>query len=492
MTTTPEYGLPLPPDSTLIATFPKMVRDQSAALESTLDAFSRTITDWKGWLREDVDLDTITEAGRYGTVASSAMGLAATTVSVIGTVILQDTITADGRALHRSYAPSQGWTEWRPLGGPQRLVTSTQNPLVFANLDNGEYQITRTADGTALGLPTIDHGILRVNRWNSVNGRPGMATWTTKPTSLGATEIWTTEIAADGTAVAWTLATGSGRDQPAPAASGPDMGVRHQYVADRHAAALGGTIDVGAATPVAITWDDYPGSFKAHGVAALAAQYEIPMTLAIPSKALDAGYEHLVGDTSAGVTWAEIDGWVQDGWIELANHSATHRSTITDAELEDEIVTALADLQAKSPTKPITTWVMPDNSWAGLDEGRTADGWASQAGAMILGHHAFATGKHSIESNHSVPMTGIPFQGANRRWIEAEGLTDAVRQNLVASSYGTNRGVILGAHPAWIGQGTRWTLTEVETFLAWLADERDAGRVRPMFLSEWPWARVTV
>lgn len=35
-TTTPEYGLPLPPNSTLIATFPKMLRDQSTQLEQLL------------------------------------------------------------------------------------------------------------------------------------------------------------------------------------------------------------------------------------------------------------------------------------------------------------------------------------------------------------------------------------------------------------------------------------------------------------------------
>ena len=478
---------------------------------------SRSSQGWTDWRRLDAGLsDTIPAATNIDTLTSPSNWVQASTgvttalgypedgfrghIFVRGSVgyNVQTAVSVDnpGRWERTRIGTSSPWGPWTKtitsadLSGAltvTRAVTSAQDPLVFSELGTGVYQVTRTTDGTALGLPTIDHGILMVQRWTSGNGQPGMATWTTKPTTLGDTEQWTTEIAADGTAVGWRLATGSGRDQSGT--GGPDMGLRHVYVSTRHAATIGGPIDVGTATPVALTWDDYPGSFKAHGLAALAAQYEIPMTLAIPSRALDPGNEHLIGDQSAGVTWTDIDGWVQDGWIELANHSATHRSTITDAELEDEIVTALAELQAHSPTKPIRTWVMPDNSWPGLDEGRTADGWASRAGSLILGHHAFATGKHSIRSDHAVPMTGIPFQGANRRWIEAEGLTDTIRQNLVASSYGTNRGVILGAHPAWIGQGTRWTLAQVETFLAWLAAERDAGRVRPMFLSEWAWAK---
>jgi len=370
-----------------------------------------------------------------------------------------------------------------------RLVTSTSAPLDFKALDTGIYQVTRTADGAALGLPTTHHGTLDVQRWQTGSGRPGMATWTTRPTLTDPSQTWATDIANDGSAVQWTRVVPGAISAQTTAA---DMGLRHHYIETRHAATVGGPIDVGTATPVCFTWDDYPADFKRHGLHTMAAELGIPMTLAFPSRSLDAGHEWLRGDLGTEITWAEIDGWVQEGWAELANHSATHDGSRTEADMWDEIVTAKAELESQCPSAaPIRTWVMPDQSWPGLDQGRTADGWASYAGQLILGHHAFATGKDSIRTDHTVPMTGTPFQGANRRWIEAEGLTDAVRRSLVSSSYGTGRGVILGAHPKWIGQGTRWTLAEVRSFFEWLRAEEDAGRIKLMHLSRWAWARTT-
>jgi len=371
-----------------------------------------------------------------------------------------------------------------------RLVTSTSAPLDFKTLETGIYQVTRAADGAALGLPTAHHGTLHVQRWQTSSGRPGMATWTTRPVLNSPSEVWATDVADDGTAIKWARVDPGTLPAQTPAA---DMGLRHHYIETRHAATIGGPIDVGTATPVCFTWDDYPADFKRHGLHTMAAELGIPMTLAIPSRALDAGHEWLRGDLDTELTWSEIDGWVQAGWAELANHSATHVGSRTEADMWDEIVTAKAELESHCPSAaPIRTWVMPDQSWPGLDQGRTADGWASYAGQLILGHHAFATGKDSLRTDHTVPMTGTPFQGANRRWIEAEGLSDATRRALVSSSYGTGRGVILGAHPKWIGQGTRWTLAEVRTFFEWLRAEEDAGRIKLMHLSRWAWARTVV
>lgn len=371
-----------------------------------------------------------------------------------------------------------------------RLVTSDSAPLDFKALGTGIYQVTRSTDGAALGLPTTHHGTLHVQRWVTGAGRPGMATWTTRPIPSSPSEVWTTDIANDGSAVKWTRVVPSATPTQGSTA---DMGLRHHYIETRHAATIGGPIDVGTATPVCFTWDDYPADFKRHGLHTMAAELGIPMTLAFPSRSLDPGHEWLRGDPGTELTWAEIDGWVQAGWAELANHSATHVGSRTEADMWDEIVTAKAELESRCPSSaPIRTWVMPDQSWPGLDQGRTADGWASYAGQLILGHHAFATGKDSIRTDHTVPMTGAPFQGANRRWIEAEGLTDATRRALVSSSYGSGRGVILAAHPKWIGQGTRWTLAEVRSFFAWLRAEEDAGRIKLMHLSRWAWARTEI
>lgn len=368
-----------------------------------------------------------------------------------------------------------------------RLVTSTASPLDFKALNTGLYQVTRATDGAALGLPTAHHGTLHVQRWITGSGRPGMATWTTRPVLNTPSQVWATDIADDGSAVKWARV-----DQGALSTqTTPDMGLRHHYLETRHAATIGGPIDVGTATPVCFTWDDYPADFKRHGLHTMAADLGIPMTLAFPSRSLDVGHEWLRGDLDTEITWEEIDGWVQAGWAELANHSATHDGSRTEADMWDEIVTAKAELEAHCPSAaPVRTWVMPDQSWPGLDQGRTADGWASYAGQLILGHHAFATGKDSIRSDHTVPMTGTPFQGANRRWIEAEGLTDDVRRRLVSSSYGTGRGVILGAHPKWIGQGTRWTRAEVQSFFEWLRAEEDSNRIKLMHLSKWAWSRA--
>jgi len=175
----------------------------------------------------------------------------------------------------------------------------------------------------------------------------------------------------------------------------------------------------------------------------------------------------------------------------LANHGANHANNLTPEGFYEEIVTGLEELRALSPSKPIDTFVMSTNLWQGFESGPDADAWASLAGQLILGHHAYTTGKDPVLPDRTQPMTGIAVQGQDRKWVEAPDLTEATRKGIISNLYGTGRGVIISAHAKLIGEPGRWTIADVENYFAWLAAEQAAGRIRLMFLSQWPWAKST-
>lgn len=429
--------------------------------------------DWKGAIQSGTDLDDVTDPGRYWTGSSHSTGLGTLLVAFSGgSVIQQDAFTANGRWLHRT-RDSSGWTDWRRLDNGRSDTLSSS--IDVDTLTDPTAWVFHTTTGTIADNHLPEDGF---RGHIVVRGSAGY-NWQTA-LSMDNGDRW--ERTRIGTSSPWS------EWRKAAWADKPDMSVRHAMIRDRHAAAIGAPVEVDTATPVAFVWDDWPALMRDLGIVTMAEANEIPITYAIPSRALQAPYDAILG--GIGITWPEIDQWVQDGWVELANHSATHTTVLPASSMHDEIVTSLEELQAHSPTKPITSWVMPTVEWEGFNSGATPDEWAGEAGQLILGHHAYATGKMEVLDYRTQPMTGTPIQGQDRIWVEAADLTTSSRQGLITRHYGTNRGVIISAHANNIGKTGRWTVAEVAAFFEWIAAERDAGRIAPMFLSEWAWSRV--
>src|SRR5699024_2567935 len=59
---------------------------------------------------------------------------------------------------------------------------------------------------------------------------------------------------------------------------------------------------------------------------------------------------------NAGVTIEELDDWVADGRVEIWNHSASHASAESAAQLRDQIVGGLQEIQEQLPAARGKVW----------------------------------------------------------------------------------------------------------------------------------------
>ena len=381
------------------------------------------------------------------------------------------------------------WGEWENVlpeqaqVEPVYLVTDDDT---MDTLPNGISQVGFERHATSLGLPVADHGPLvlaRIGNGGSAFFFPRLegGIWRIRRNS-GVWGEWENVL------------SGSGGGTTVATVPEMDYGLRHRYIRERHEAKIGAPIDVGSKTPICVLFDDYPAATRDNGVIEACRTHGIPLTLALNARGHLPQYTERLG--YEGVTWDEINGWVEEGTVEIAHHGATHDPDRTLDEMYDEIVTGLEELRALIPAQEDFMWAMPDNNWETFNRGTNADEWAGPVGQLILGHHPYATGKHEALPLRAYPMTGRAIQGADRQWLEAPGLTMEQRKGLVTRYYDTADGAMICAHGSWFGRDVdgklRWSTDDMQEFFAWLAAERDAGRVELMHLSRWPWAKVTL
>lgn len=377
-----------------------------------------------------------------------------------------DAISANARVL---------WERIEAQRAYRGLALSGMDPKTAAE---GWYYVASGSLAESLGMPK------RAQGWMGIFGaqpRPRMIEFRqTDIISSTSLEVWIRTTDHTG---AWTRPWH--QVYPAPVTETSVVTHRHQILADDQATAVSAPVRTDGATPVALTWDDYPAATRDLVVPMLRAR-GIRATLAICSRTMTPERAPYLG--GEGITWPEVDAWVAEGIFEIANHSAHHMGATTDAELHDAIVTGLEELQALTPSGVVRTWVQPSVTYPDFENGLTLAAWTNtRAGQLILDHHAFATGLYRRAPGvFTDPRRGRPVQGTGRTWIDA-GTSSA--QALIESLQGTDHGVIIGAHANRLTMGTGYTTpAQLETFLDWLVTEQDAGRVRLLTLSEWAWA----
>ena len=384
-------------------------------------------------------------------------------------------------------AGSWSASAWELTTVPQ-AVRELGSLLGTENLDTIQDGVAWVRSGsvaTKLGLPPSGPAGI---------GRTGKVT-TSSPVNAAYPRIqkWETDDVNDNYSLErWERSTTSSGDwrpwlQVYPQTSGGASSQRHEILETDQQRMVGGPIHTDGATPVALTWDDFPAAFRDLVVPMLRAR-SLTATLALPSRVLSAERAPYLG--GEGITWPEIDAWVAEGLIEVANHSATHMDA-SAAKVRDETVTALEELHANLPSARVMCWVQPSVVYPGFNNGDSLDAWtATDAGRLILDHHALATGTWNRRSDATIERHGTPVQGLGRVWMDtSSGLTTV--QARITSCFGTDRGLIVGAHanrPS-LG-GTYTTVAELTAFLDWLVVQRDAGKVRLMTLSQWALADV--
>lgn len=180
---------------------------------------------------------------------------------------------------------------------------------------------------------------------------------------------------------------------------------------------------------------------------------------------------------NGGVTASQVNTWVEEGWLEVWNHSLNHVvPPASSAELEAQIKGGLDKLRADLPAAVIDGYAPPGSSGdtTGFDGGGTvASWWATAPGRAILSTHAVASGY--LDGTVYRTLDGEVRQGQSHYTVDT--LTLDTMKARVTGAYTGARGVALMLHPSRLDTDGYLSSADFIAFLEWLASERDAGRV---------------
>ncbi|MGP5715675.1 hypothetical protein ACTXO9_07265 [Brachybacterium tyrofermentans] len=234
--------------------------------------------------------------------------------------------------------------------------------------------------------------------------------------------------------------------------------------------AMGGPIDTGGLGAVAIRCDHGFTAFrdkvlpavKARGIKV--AQAYNPRNWHYPE--------------NEGVTAADLNGWVAAGDVEIMNHSANHLGADTAPALRDQIVTALAEIEAQVPAAAGKVWGfappgVSSGNYGGFNDGRTPEGWDTFAGRLILEHHAIGTGYLAGTSRRI--LDGTPRDGLGHITIDGQSL--ASLKAAVDEVIAARQGLQLMLHPSQLDATGKLSTAQFTELLDYIVAKRTAGEL---------------
>jgi len=183
---------------------------------------------------------------------------------------------------------------------------------------------------------------------------------------------------------------------------------------------------------------------------------------------------------NAGVTIEELDDWVADGRVEIWNHSASHASAESAAQLRDQIVGGLQEIQEQLPAArgKVWGWSPPGvkGGYGGYDGGKRPEGWHTPAGRMILKHHAVAQG--SLYRTHLRVLDGTPRVGLARYQMDSRAVDDIVAT--IDTAARERLGLQLMIHPSVLDKPGFLTTAELEAVLDHIVTHRERGQLKTL------------
>lgn len=179
---------------------------------------------------------------------------------------------------------------------------------------------------------------------------------------------------------------------------------------------------------------------------------------------------------NTGVTEAIVDGWVQEGLLEIWNHGAlNHSDADTTAKLTDSIVTGLAELRAQIPSAKIDGWAVPGVTgtlYMGFNGGITPDKfYATEAGRLILANHAVSTG--GIANTYQRVLDGTVRQGQHQYTLDERTVAQAKAEIDLAIANKTGLQFML--HPSQVDLTGKITLAQFTEILDYVKTKETAG-----------------
>ncbi|RZU61732.1 pyocin knob domain-containing protein [Zhihengliuella halotolerans] len=177
-----------------------------------------------------------------------------------------------------------------------------------------------------------------------------------------------------------------------------------------------------------------------------------------------------------GVTPAQVDGWVQEGLLEIWHHAENHSDATTVSLLEQRIVESLETLRSQIPSAVIDGFAPPGvggSSYLGFNGGNSAEAFfETVAGRLILEHHAVSSGYIPDTAYHR-PLDGVVRHGMGH--LTADSLSAATLNDRVDIAIANGEGIQIMLHPSQINLTGKITTAEFEAHLNYVQQKVDEG-----------------
>lgn len=356
---------------------------------------------------------------------------------------------------------SKLWSNWERLNSlgsdsNPRLLASGANINWYHALERGAtYLITSQAVAdTITGLPGA--------------GRPGVlknikSTGFQTYMEYGASPTYWFRGITNVTTKAWgpwtALNGGGGGGQS-------DVATEHMVRADTIRKQMGYKIGTRGRGVIMLRFDDYPQDFKATVLPLLRA-HNLPSYFAATVRWVE---------DEQPTPWSEVQGWALNDGVQIWNHSWTHGAASTPAALQKEIVESADYFESKMPAIRIGGWVMPGTGVTGDPYGGYSGKddeafYGTEAGRLILSRHGIV---NAARGGSRQPAGGHPIGQAHSTFESWS--VDQFKEAVTAAAQG-GYGLSLMAHPSNFGTPGYMSTENLAACLAWLAAERDAGRL---------------
>lgn len=365
-----------------------------------------------------------------------------------------------GRWSRRKLA--QKWGTWEKDGETDPKPLSADDNL--DTLTGGPYLVSNVLIARALGAPDEYPGILlhypvgakgALQSFTSLRG----GTWH-RPKVNNSWKPW----------------HNAQPEAPAPPPPAPAPAVdtaRRELLRQGLSARKGGSIGTGGRGVIALRFDDAPAEFREKILPHLQ-RLALPFTRVSTSQS--------IGETP--IDPAEFP-LMQDYCLasggEVWNHGKDHLDAAEES-LQDNIIGALDSLRESMPRLAIDCFAPPGGaaiSYAGHMPSNGPENWATPAGALIMGHHALASGY--LKETYYRPLDGLPRDGQIHYSVDKYTLPRV--KMLVNRARDWKTGVVLMWHGHNIDQPGCMSLDDLVSSLEYVAAEREAGNILVLTVS---------
>lgn len=410
-------------------------------------------------LLSTANLHTI-KSGAYcpiSPIAATAMGLP---TANYGTIIKYEwdnagtlqwiPATSRGNEVWQKVKTGSSWGSWGRIDNAVQVLVSSDD---IDDLTDGTYTPISNTAATALGLPSANVGPL--TQYSQGGNR--QQTWT--PISSDPRIYIRSRISGNWTA--WSVITPGGGGG---GASGG--GVEREMRLAQANARRGGVYGTNSVAVFALMFDHGTNNFIAK-VLPLLKKYNFPCGLGLNSRMYESSY--LFASSDDQTTFAQIQTEALRNGVTIWNHGQKH-----NAGGATEIIGGRDELTASLPKITIENW-LHTGTYGDFESGSDFPKyWENTIGSTIMNGHAYLTG--DIQEPIK-PLSGQPKPGYDGTWVDSGQSALDILKSQIQDAQKTGGGVMMRQHPMYLDSGSYLSTTQLDTFLGWVAGERDAGRL---------------